>query len=92
MGRKLIGRMGWCVDDGKGLGLHGQGRLSTVRIIGRAGRSGLGSERTAQVCVCVCVCVCVPVSCLCRCLCQDVEYATCNMQYGILNMEFIRKM
>lgn len=73
MGRMLIGRMGWCVDDGKGLGLHGQGRLSAVRVIGRAGRSGLGCERTAQVCPCV-------SDCLCLCLCM--EYGIRNLEYG----------
>lgn len=48
VGRKLILLMGWSADDGKGLGLHGQGRRRAVEVRGRMGRRGLGSGATPQ--------------------------------------------
>jgi len=43
IGRQLIKLMGWCAEDDKGLGLHGQGRRRAVEVRGRMGKRGLGS-------------------------------------------------
>jgi hypothetical protein len=47
VGRHLISRMGWSAEQGRGLGKSNQGLVTAVVVKGRAGRSGLGCERSA---------------------------------------------